>query len=164
MKKHKDLHTKDWTLNRILYLLGLLAFEIFCILYLILCEQQVIFSIVFIAFAVASLVNIINLIVNYKRKRFKTLIEQDIEEDMIYAEKYGDAYYMWKAYTLPQITKGELEYNEVNPDKIKLDFKDEVIIERGLKIKDLEARLKEINDKTNTLLKEVCELYLKNRK
>lgn len=164
MKKRKELHTKDWTLNRIWYLLGLLTFEIFCVVWLIVFEQQVILSFLFMAFAVGSMVSIINLIINYKRKRFKTLIEKDIEEDMIYAEKYGDAYYMWKAYTLPQITKGELEYNEVNPDKIKLDFKDEVIIERGLKIKELEERLRIINKTANKLLEDLGELYFKNKK
>lgn len=158
MKKNKELHTKDWTLNRIWGLLGLLAFEIFCVVWLILFEQQVIVSILFMAFAVGSMVMIIKLARNYKRKNFKTLLEKDIEEDMKYADKLGDAYYMWKAYTLPYIAKGEV------PPEVKLDLKDKVIIERGIKIKELEERLRIINKTANKLLEDLGELYFKNKK
>ena len=156
--KDKDLHTKEWTANRIWGLMGLLLLEIFCVVWLILTEQQLIASILFMACAVGSMVGIIKLARNYKRKNFKTLLEKDIEEDMEYADKLGDAYYMWKAYTLPYIAKGEV------PPEVKLDLKDKVIIERGIKIKELEARLKAINELANALLEEIRKPYLKNKK
>ena len=135
--RDKDLHTKEWTANRIWGLMGLLLLEIFCVVWLILTEKQLIASILFVACAVGSMVGIVKLAKNYKRKSFKTLIEKDIEEDQKYAEIFGDGYYMWKAYTLPNIVvKG------TKNAKMQLDDKDKVILERGKRIAHLEKALK----------------------
>lgn len=145
--KDKDLHTKEWTANRIWGLMGLLLLEIFCVVWLILTEQQLIASILFMACAVGSMVGIVKLAKNYKRKNFKTLIEKDIEEDIEYAEIYGDGYYMWKAYTLPNIVvKGTKNV------KMQLDDKDKVILERGKQIALLEKALELACEKLTTRL------------
>lgn len=150
-EKDKDLHTKEWTANRIWGLMGLLLLEIFCVVWLILTEQQLIASILFMACAVGSMVGIVKLAKNYKRKNFKTLIEKDIEEDIEYAEIFGDGYYMWKAYTLPNIVvKG------TKNAKMQLDDKDKVILERGKRIAYLE-RAYELVCKEHSKL--YCEYY-----
>lgn len=105
--KDEDLHTKEWTLNRVWYLLGLLAFEIFCILWLVFYKKQLIASFIFVAFGVGSLVGILKYWKNYRRKKFLKLIEKDIEEDNKLREKLGMGYDIWKMTTLPNIVKKE---------------------------------------------------------
>ena len=105
IRNKNERHTKEWTFIRLFALIGLLCFELFSIFWLIFYEQQLIASFVFMAFALMSIIGILRYCINIRKKNYLKLLENDIKEDAKLREKYGMAYDIWKANTLPNIVK-----------------------------------------------------------
>lgn len=151
-KQNKERHSKTWTLIRLIIHIGILLLEVFGAYLLLLFIQEPIAHLAYMIFLVLPSVTTVAVYWNnYKKKNFKSMIEEDLEVDQMWAEQYGATYYIWKALTLPFIRKKGTQ--DINKEIV--DICVNVILER----EELKKQLKVSDDALELVCKEHSKLY-----